>query len=159
MAAAALYDDTRKDWCSKRRAILEAHGENDTTIPYAGGHTNSGGDVPNVAEWVGWWAERIGVEDGAEETQHQGYERVAYKGDDGKVVVEHYKVSDLGHCWPSSTGGGNSDGSRGYCGDHSWILRRWCWSSLGSGIWIMRRRMSKLVALGVVKWATLNMAW
>lgn len=119
MAAAALYDDTSKDRCSKKRAILEAHGGDDTTIPYEGGFTDSGGDVPNVADWVTWWGERNG--DDSEEkttTQQDGYEMVSYAGEDGKQIVEHYKIFDLGHCWPSSTGD-NSDGARDYCGDHS----------------------------------------
>ncbi|KAK3214272.1 hypothetical protein GRF29_28g2547972 [Pseudopithomyces chartarum] len=119
MAAAALYDDTSKERCSKRRAILEAHGGNDDTIKYGGGPTNSGGVSPNVADWVTWWAERDGFAAGAAETtQHSGYETVTYKGDGGKPVVQHYKIFDLGHCWPSSTGD-NSDGSRSYCKDHS----------------------------------------
>ncbi|OTA22083.1 hypothetical protein BTJ68_14755 [Hortaea werneckii EXF-2000] len=34
MASAALYTDTSLDSCTKRRAILESHGDQDTTIPY-----------------------------------------------------------------------------------------------------------------------------
>lgn len=51
MAAAALYTDTSKESCSKKRAILESHGDADNTIPYAGG-TGSGGQLPDVGKWV-----------------------------------------------------------------------------------------------------------
>ena len=119
MAAAALYDDTRRGRCEKRRAILEVHGGNDTTIPYGGGHTNSGGDVPDIAEWIEWWGDRNELgSDVRNSTNYDGYQKVAYKDESGKNVVEHYKVFDLGHCWPSSTGD-NSDGARSYCKDHS----------------------------------------
>lgn len=118
MAAAALYDDNGKDRCSKRRAILEAHGVADDTIVY-GGAPRSGGVTPNVTDWVTWWAERDGFEAGAAKvTQESGYETISYAGEDGKLLVEHFKIFELGHCWPSSTGD-NSDGSRDYCKDHS----------------------------------------
>lgn len=57
MAAAALYTDTTKESCSKKRAILESHGDSDNTIPYAGGE-GSGGPIPNVGKWVRFWGER-----------------------------------------------------------------------------------------------------
>jgi poly(3-hydroxybutyrate) depolymerase len=119
MAAAALYDDTSKDRCNKKRAILEAHGGDDKTIPYGGGPTKSGGDVPDVDEWVTWWGQRDGcAADAGRTTQHDGYETTTFACNGLRAVVKHYKIDDLGHCWPSSTGD-NSDGSRDYCGDHS----------------------------------------
>ncbi|KAL1605126.1 hypothetical protein SLS60_004669 [Paraconiothyrium brasiliense] len=119
MASAALYDDTSKDRCNKKRAILEAHGGNDTTIPYGGGPTSSGGNVPDIDQWVTWWGERDGCTANDESTtQHDGYETTTFACEGLRAVVKHYKINNLGHCWPSSTGD-NSDGSRSYCKDHS----------------------------------------
>ncbi|KAI6883577.1 hypothetical protein KC334_g16165, partial [Hortaea werneckii] len=58
MASAALYTDNSLDSCTKRRAILESHGDQDTTIPYHPQEPGSGGELPDVGEWVGWWGER-----------------------------------------------------------------------------------------------------
>ncbi|KAK7181697.1 hypothetical protein PSPO01_12147 [Paraphaeosphaeria sporulosa] len=120
MAAAALYDDNSKDRCDKKRAILEAHGGNDTTILYNGENpTKTGGAVPNIDEWVTWWGQRDGcAADEGRTTQHDGYETTTFACEGLRAVVKHYKINDLGHCWPSSIGD-NSDGSRSYCGDHS----------------------------------------
>ena len=114
MAAAALYDDNGVERCSKKRAVLEAHGGDDATTPSDGGVTSSGGQVPNIDQWVQWWGERDGFAAEVKSTsQEEGYETTSFDG-----VVVHYKIPGLGHCWPSSTGS-NSDGGRDYCGDHS----------------------------------------
>ncbi|CZT21066.1 uncharacterized protein RCC_06927 [Ramularia collo-cygni] len=59
MAAAALYTDTSLTSCmpttNKRRKILEAHGLQDATIPYHPTAPGSGGPLPDIGEWVGWW--------------------------------------------------------------------------------------------------------
>lgn len=119
MAAAALYDDTSLGRCSKKRAILESHGGADKTINYTGGTTSSGGNVPNIDKWVSWWGQRDGcaANDGRT-TQHNGFETTTFACEGLRAVVKHYKIDDLGHCWPSSTGD-NSDGSRSVCKDHS----------------------------------------
>ncbi|KAJ4298283.1 hypothetical protein N0V90_006183 [Kalmusia sp. IMI 367209] len=96
MSAAALYTDTSKGSCTKKRAILEAHGGEDTTIPYRNGCEADAGKT----------------------TQHNGYDTTTYSCGELKTVVKHYKIAGLGHCWPSSTGD-NSDGTRAYCKDHS----------------------------------------
>ena len=57
MAAAALYTDNSLGSCNKKRAILEAHGDADRTIPSAGGEA-LGGRIPNIEDWVSWWGER-----------------------------------------------------------------------------------------------------
>jgi len=123
MASAALYSDNGVEQCNntRPRAILEAHGMNDTTISYYGGPRN-GAMLPDIQTWIGWWAQRDGCKancaDCMEVQQRSGYEVVSYSCGGLKDVVQHYDVFDLGHCWPSSTGD-NSDSARSYCGDRS----------------------------------------
>jgi poly(3-hydroxybutyrate) depolymerase len=53
VAAAALYTDSGKDSCTKKRAILESHGLEDGTIPYhPNGEPGAGGPLPDIGEWV-----------------------------------------------------------------------------------------------------------
>ena len=119
MAASALYTDNSLNSCKKRRAILQAHGDKDSTVPYAGQHTKAGGDEPNIAEWVTWWGQRDGcAADAKVVTKETGYDITTYSCNGLKDVVKHYQVYELGHCWPSSTGD-NTDGARSYCKDHS----------------------------------------
>lgn len=123
MSSAALYSDNGVAQCnnSKPRAILESHGGNDSTISYLGG-PRSGGFLPDVREWIGWWAVRDGCaadcEDCKEVEGENGYEVLRYDCGGLEDVVVHYEVFELGHCWPSSTGE-NSDSARSYCGDRS----------------------------------------
>lgn len=104
MASAALYTDLSKGSCSKRRAILESHGDKDTTIPYHGGK-GSGGQLPNIGRWVSWWGARTcpGA-DAARTGDLGGYNRTTYSCDSYHKIVDHYQVFDLGHCWPSTNG-------------------------------------------------------
>ena len=114
MAAAALYTDTSLGSCNKKRAILEAHGDADTTIPYAGGNA-LGGPVPNVGEWVSWWGERDcgagGVTTCVE--KKDGYELETLSCEGGlSDVVSHYQLyAPAAHCWPN-TEGDNYDAQR-----------------------------------------------
>ncbi|XP_055343105.1 uncharacterized protein LOC129591467 [Paramacrobiotus metropolitanus] len=121
MAAAALYTDNELNGCPKRRAILEAHGEQDTTILYHGSDAASGGSVPDIPTWVRWWAERNGCDpavDGSVSEDLGGYDVTSYSCGGMVNIVQHYKVHELGHCWPSSNGK-NSDSERDVCADRS----------------------------------------
>lgn len=121
MASAALYSDNSVSECNatEMRAILEAHGMNDTTIPYAGGPRGQG-HLPNVRTWIEWWSERDGCKadcEGCETTeQEDGYKVISYSCSGYEDVVQHYDVYELGHCWASSSGD-NSDSARSYCYD------------------------------------------
>ncbi|MCJ1326691.1 hypothetical protein MMC10_003356 [Thelotrema lepadinum] len=120
MASAALYTDTTESDCPKKRAILESHGDVDTTIPYHPTKNGAGGPLPDITEWVEWWGQRDGcdpVADRKETGDLGGYNVTSYSCDGLSDVVQHYQVFDLGHCWPSSTGD-NFDGTRSYCQDH-----------------------------------------
>jgi poly(3-hydroxybutyrate) depolymerase len=106
MASAALYTDTSLHSCNKKRAILESHGDLDTTIPYTPTKPGRGGDLPNITDWVHWW----GVRDCGPRARPQydtrpvGYDITSYSCGRWHDVVQHYQVFELGHCWPSSTG-------------------------------------------------------
>lgn len=120
MASAALYTDTTESNCPKKRAILESHGDVDTTIPYDGTPDGNGGPLPNITQWVEWWGQRDGcdpIADRKETGDLGGYNVTTYSCEGLQDVVTHYQVFQLGHCWPSSTGD-NTDGTRSYCKDH-----------------------------------------
>ena len=109
MAAAALYTDTTKESCSKKRAILESHGDSDNTIPYAGGE-GSGGPIPNVGKWVRFWGERnCGTGAPSSRNTQNGYHIQTFSCNGWSNVVSHYHLYEpAGHCWPNSKGT-NSD--------------------------------------------------
>jgi poly(3-hydroxybutyrate) depolymerase len=109
MAAAALYTDTTKESCSKKRAILETHGDNDNTIPYAGGQ-GSGGPIPDVGKWVRFWGERnCGTGAPSVRTTKNGYHIQTFScGSLSNVVTHYHMYAPAAHCWPNSRGD-NSD--------------------------------------------------
>lgn len=119
MASAALYTDLSEDDCPYKRAIMESHGAEDNTIPYAPTKAGAGGALPQIAEWVTWWAERdgCGPSDAIVE-QLPGYNHTIYSCNGYEDVVQHYKIFDLDHCWPSSTGD-NYDYENPRCHDYS----------------------------------------
>lgn len=103
MAAAALYTDTSMASCSKKRAILESHGEGDKTTPYTGGQ-GSGGPIPDISQWVKFWGERnCGVGASSTTSWKKGYQTTTYSCGGRSNVVTHYRLLDpAGHCWPDS---------------------------------------------------------
>jgi poly(3-hydroxybutyrate) depolymerase len=107
MAAAALYTDTSLGSCNKKRAILEAHGDADHTIPSAGGKA-LGGPIPKIQDWVSWWGERdcgaAEVETCVEQKEGYELETLSCKGGLSDVVT-HYQLDDpAAHCWPNTEG-------------------------------------------------------
>jgi poly(3-hydroxybutyrate) depolymerase len=105
MAAPALYTDNSLNSCSKKRAILQAHGINDHIIPYDGGEGN-GGHLPNITEWVSWWGQRTcGAKAKTRCSENpDGYNTTGISCGDDRNVILHYELSHTGHCWPSITG-------------------------------------------------------
>lgn len=89
--------------------ILEFHGGNDTTIPYTGG-TGKGGLLPDIDQWLGWWAERDGL---AAETVSSEYggevQHTVFGSGECDGLVQGYKVEHLGHVWPSTKPNLDSD--------------------------------------------------
>lgn len=120
MASAALYTDLEVGACTKKRAILESHGDEDATIPYHPTEPGSGGPLPDISEWVSWWGERTCGADASPNFSGDlgGYNTTSYSCGGCEDVVKHYQVFDLGHCWPSANGL-NQDSEREYCFDRS----------------------------------------
>ncbi|CAK1356994.1 hypothetical protein CB0940_11838 [Cercospora beticola] len=104
MAAAALYTDTKLSDCSKKRAILESHGDKDQTIPYHPTKDGSGGPLPDVGKWVSWWGQRTcGSNAKAKYSKDLGgYNTTTYSCGGRNEVVKHYQIFELGHCWPNA---------------------------------------------------------
>lgn len=110
MAAAALYADTSKSSCSKKRAILESHGDGDTTIPYEGGD-GLGGSLPAIGDWVRYWGERnCGTGAPSSRSTKDQYHIQTFSCGDWDNVVTHYHLYEpAGHCWPLKGDCGNVD--------------------------------------------------
>lgn len=122
MASAALYTDTSFGDCTKKRVILESHGDNDTTIPYAPTKNGKGGPLPQIKQWVSWWGGRDCGNDTKPVLSGDlgGYNTTSYSCHGWTDVVQHYQVFKLGHCWPSSSGN-NTDSTgalKKVCKDH-----------------------------------------
>lgn len=114
LAAAALYGDLEYDppgGCDKKRAILEVHGGEDTTVSYTGTKNGVGGESPDILDWLGWWARRDGCKKSDEPTvddSHDDYNITTYSCDGYNDILKQIYIPDLDHCWPSATGN-NSD--------------------------------------------------
>lgn len=107
MASPALYPDLNQTWCTKKRAILQSHGDKDVTIPYHPGKKDgSGGPLPDIDQWVSWWGHRTcgdrATADPSTGADLGGYNTTTYSCGKYAKVISHYQVFDLGHCWPSN---------------------------------------------------------
>ena len=118
MAAAALYTDTQSksaDCAGGRpRAILEAHGADDDTIPFDGGRH---GTLPNIPHWTKRWAERNGcswTEVPITASTSWGV-NTTYSCPGTRNSVQQYLVDGLGHCWPSVVNNTDSQKQDGSC--------------------------------------------
>lgn len=104
----AFYTDANGTDCTPARSplpILEFHGADDTTIPYAGGR-GAGGQLPSIPTWLSRWAVRDGcsapptnttVDEYGGVVHHTSYNCRGYKG-----IVQGYKIDGLAHVWPST---------------------------------------------------------
>ncbi|KAI4684269.1 hypothetical protein J4E81_009149 [Alternaria sp. BMP 2799] len=99
---------------SRQVPIMEFHGLEDTTIPYAGGiNTRGNANSTDVPTWVRDWVERDDLDVNANKTTTlcEGSKKVTrYSWDD---VVVHYKYENLGHDWPSSFANGDTGDEEG----------------------------------------------
>lgn len=106
-AAGSFYTDSGpvNAGCKPARSplpILEFHGGVDETVKYDGGK-GQGGYEPPIMSWLGFWAERNGCKTPPEEQDSFGGDVYHFSwtcdGQDG--VLQHYKVDDMKHVWPS----------------------------------------------------------
>lgn len=115
MAAPALYPDTNQTWCTKRRAIIDSHGDEDATIPYHPTEDGSGGPLPDISDWVRWWGHRTCGRHAEPQNSDDlgGYNTTTYSCRRYRDVIKHYQIFKLGHCWPTDDGS-NWDASDNY---------------------------------------------
>ena len=116
MAAAALYTDADygpPDPCEgeRPRAILEAHGANDTTIPFGG---RKDGSVPNITLWTEQWGLRDNC-DFIDFTPTDWGVNTTCSCNGTQNLVQQYYVNGLGHCWPSKVNNTDSQEHNGTC--------------------------------------------
>lgn len=114
LASAALYGDLAYEpegGCDKKRAILEVHGGKDENVPFEGSKKGTGGESPDIEEWMGWWARRDGCKKSDEPTvddSHKGFNVTTYSCDGYDDILKQIYIPDMHHCWPSASGN-NSD--------------------------------------------------
>ncbi|KAK5055347.1 hypothetical protein LTR84_013097 [Exophiala bonariae] len=110
----AFYTDNPETHtqCTPSRAeipILEFHGGNDTTIRYTGG-TGKGGLLPDIDQWLGWWAERDGLSEKKVLSEYGGEVQHTVYGSGARTgLVQGYEIEHLGHDWPSTKPNLDSD--------------------------------------------------
>ncbi|MYT68912.1 MULTISPECIES: PHB depolymerase family esterase [unclassified Streptomyces] len=88
--------------CDPRRPVpvLDFHGQADTTIPYDG---NPEKGLPALPDWLAGWAERDGCAARPSETQiKDNVVRQRWRSCDDGSALEHYRITDGGHVWPST---------------------------------------------------------
>ncbi|KAF2435432.1 carbohydrate esterase family 1 protein [Tothia fuscella] len=82
--------------------ILEFHGGDDKSVPYAGGQ-GEGGREPPIPDWLEYWVSRT---DCSNKTQVDTFDGdvhlLSWTCDGIKGALQHYKVDDMGHQWPST---------------------------------------------------------
>jgi poly(3-hydroxybutyrate) depolymerase len=124
----AFYDFRGGNGCQPSRKglpVMEFHGDNDTTIPYEGG-AGSGGDLPDVGNWLAWWGDWNGCRKPASVSEEYGGGVTVSSWDCGKGkkgLVKGYKVHGLGHDWPSLTP--NLDNSEGSVVEATRVIVDW----------------------------------
>ncbi|MFJ4715847.1 alpha/beta hydrolase family esterase [Streptomyces sp. NPDC088785] len=89
--------------CAPRRPVpvLDFHGQADTTIPYDGDPAKG---LPALPDWLAGWAGRDGCAARPRETRVRADVVLRrWRSCDGGSALEHYRITDGGHVWPSTT--------------------------------------------------------
>ncbi|MFD8569083.1 alpha/beta hydrolase family esterase [Streptomyces sp. NPDC059639] len=89
--------------CDPQRPVpvLDFHGQADETIPYDG---NPDKGLPALPDWLAGWAERDGCAASPRETQvKDNVVLQRWRSCDDASALEHYRITDGGHVWPSTT--------------------------------------------------------
>ncbi len=100
-ASGAYYTDTAGvSGCTPARSplpMLSIHGGNDGSVSYNGGE-GSGGMLPPISDWLGWWAERSGCTDEKVEDSFEGdvHHSTWTCGGGVEGLLQHWKVDSMG---------------------------------------------------------------
>ncbi|KAI2615886.1 carbohydrate esterase family 1 protein [Hypoxylon sp. NC1633] len=110
-ASGSFYTDSDQTHssCAPARTplpVLEIHGGSDASVHYNGG-AGEGGSEPDIATWLGWWAQRNGCGDGdggkkVEDSFGGDVHHMTWTCGGVEGVLQHWKVDDMGHCWAST---------------------------------------------------------
>lgn len=100
-ASGAYYtDNSGVHGCTPARSplpMLSIHGGNDGSVAYGGGD-GSGGPLPAIPDWLGWWAERSGCTDEKTDDSFDGdvHHSSWTCGDGVEALLQHWKVDSMG---------------------------------------------------------------
>lgn len=119
MASAALYTEMFPKPCgNKDRALLESHGRKDHVINFNGKFNGTKQLTPDIDTWIHTW----GLRDQCDETYvryQPGYRVTSFSCNGTADVLQQYRINELGHCWPSSSGDNFDYLHRSDCNDFS----------------------------------------
>ncbi|PHH86826.1 hypothetical protein CDD83_9696 [Cordyceps sp. RAO-2017] len=79
--------------------ILEVHGTDDKTVPYAGG-TGRGGRLDPIPTWLSHWAERNKCKTPATNSSRDGIHHFQWPCETSDGLLRHFKIEGHGHSWP-----------------------------------------------------------
>ncbi|KIY68888.1 carbohydrate esterase family 1 protein [Cylindrobasidium torrendii FP15055 ss-10] len=106
--AAGSYYTEPDEACQPARKpmpILEFHGGSDKSVHYEGGQ-GEGGIEPSISDWLGLWAKRNECDGDPKQEDSEGgkvhHLTFSCFGDQGEAALQHWKVDDMGHVWPST---------------------------------------------------------
>jgi poly(3-hydroxybutyrate) depolymerase len=105
--SSALYTDLSGNGnCTLARTplpVIQLHGFEDGTIPYKGG-PGRGGPLPGILEWLSRWAARNRCGAVTEVNNGNGIAHLTWDCGGVNDLLQHYRVSPLGHDWPGASG-------------------------------------------------------
>ncbi|KAK2761253.1 hypothetical protein FQN54_001775 [Arachnomyces sp. PD_36] len=106
--AGSFYTDVNgtEGSCNPARSplpILEIHGGVDDTVFYDGGE-GEGGPLPAISDWLGYWQERNGcTSDSTSDSDGGNVHHTTWTCNGVEGALQHWKVDENGHNWPSKT--------------------------------------------------------
>jgi polyhydroxybutyrate depolymerase len=88
---------------TRRVSVLEVHGTADHVVPYRGKKPDYAGSAPR---YLAGWAKRDGCTGRPRSTREtKVVTRLRYRGCANGLAVEHLRLTDVDHGWPSDTWG------------------------------------------------------
>ncbi|KAL1707874.1 Alpha/Beta hydrolase protein, partial [Schizophyllum commune] len=115
LASGAYYPQSLVgDACKPGRPIpiILTHGDADTTVPYHGKPNNGDSTEPDIDNFVEDWAERNGYSfvPTTHSKPHDQTNLWAWGGFGAPGQVKRYRVTGMGHIWPTTVVGSDKEG-------------------------------------------------